>query len=415
MTYEESVDWLFSQFPAYQKIGISAYKPDLDNVLLLCEYFEVDSSKLKFIHIAGTNGKGSTSNYLASILQESGLKTGLFTSPHILDFRERIRINGKVISEQKVIDFCEKVQNSEFDVKPSFFEITWLLALIHFLDESCKICVIETGLGGRLDATNIITPILSIITTIGLDHTSILGNSLEEIAFEKAGIIKKNVPVLIGEKSSVTQSVFENKAKEMSSKIYFSEDFYFDELFFEENNYQAKNEKTVRAAIHLLNKYNVFSLTAENSFNGFKFVYENTGFYGRFQQISEKPRIIIDAAHNKQGIKMLLKSISNINYERLFIVYGASNDKNIEEILSLFPEDSCLNLCAFSNMRSFSTNELTSFQLQNKNISKIFPSIDKACFDIQTSLNEKDMLLITGSFFLLSDFFDFFSQKNLSS
>jgi dihydrofolate synthase / folylpolyglutamate synthase len=411
MTYKESVDWLFSQFPAYQKIGISAYKPDLDNVLALCEYFEVDYSKFKFIHIAGTNGKGSTSNFLASILQESGLKTGLFTSPHILDFRERIRVNGKVISEQKVIDFCEKVQNSQFEVKPSFFEITWLLALIHFIDQSCEICVIETGLGGRLDATNIITPILSIITTIGLDHTAILGNTIEEITFEKAGIIKVGVPVLIGEKNEITQSIFENKAKEMSSKIYFSNDFTFENLHFDKNSYQSKNEKTVRAAIHLLNKYNGFSVTEENSLNGLKFVYKNTGFYGRFQQINESPRIIIDAAHNKQGIEMLIKSCSNFNYERLFIIYGASNDKNMEEILNLFPKNSKLNLCIFSNTRSFNLDELNSFQQENKNISKIYSNIKEAYKDVQTSLNENDMLLITGSFFLLSDFFEFFIKK----
>jgi dihydrofolate synthase/folylpolyglutamate synthase len=413
MIYKESVDWLFSQFPAYQKIGISAYKPDLDNVLDLCEFFQVDYSKLKFIHIAGTNGKGSTSNYLASIFQESGLKTGLFTSPHILDFRERIRVNGEVISEQKVIDFCLRVQHSSFEIKPSFFEITWVLALIHFIESECDICVIETGLGGRLDATNIITPILSIITNIGLDHTPILGNSLSEIAFEKAGIIKKDIPVLIGERNIETYKVFIEKAESSKAPIYFSDEFQVENLFFPNESYLSQNEITVKAAIAILNsKQNTIS--KENITKGLQNVFQNTGFFGRFQQVSENPLILVDAAHNKQGIEKLLDSISNLDFEDLHIIYGASNDKETNNILNLFPENSKVYLTAFSNMRSFTIEELGKIKSQNSRVLKIYNTIEDAFYKIQPSVNEKDILLITGSFFLLSDFFTFFYPKNLS-
>ena len=412
MTYEESISWLFNQFPAYQNVGISAYKPDLDNVLALCKHFKVDYSKLKFIHVAGTNGKGSTSNYLASILQESGTKTGLFTSPHILDFRERIRVNGEMISEQKVLEFCKLIQTSNFDIKPSFFEITWVLALIHFIESDCNICVIETGLGGRLDATNIITPILSVITNIGLDHTAILGNTLAEIAYEKAGIIKNAIPVVLGEKNQETKAVFDSKAQEMQTEIYFSEDFNIDNTFFPEESYLAQNEKTVRASIFIINKKG-FKISEENILNGFNNVFKNTGFYGRFQQIQEKPKIILDAAHNKHGIEMLLKSISKLKCDKLHIIYGASNDKNLEEIVALFPSEAQLYLSSFSNLRSFSYQELTDFKSGNKQIQKVFSNIQEAFTEVQTSVNENDMLLITGSFFLLSDFFAFFSEKDL--
>ena len=301
MTYAESVDWLFAQFPAYQKIGVSAYKPDLDNVLALCDYYRVDYSRLKFIHIAGTNGKGSAANYLASILQENGLKTGLFTSPHILDFRERIRVNGNMIPEEQVIAFCELVRQSDFSVQPSFFEITWILALRHFLAENCEICVIETGLGGRLDATNIITPLLSYISNIGLDHTSILGDSLEKIAAEKAGIIKMGVPVLIGEYNPKTQPVFEEKAQKMDAPLFWSDDFHFEQYVFPEGTYPRKNEHKVRALIQLLNTLH-FSISPEECERGFRNVAQNTGFRGRFQQISGKSCTVIDAAPNADGV-----------------------------------------------------------------------------------------------------------------
>ncbi|MGV3631884.1 MAG: bifunctional folylpolyglutamate synthase/dihydrofolate synthase [Bacteroidota bacterium] len=412
MTYAESVDWLFAQFPAYQKIGVSAYKPDLDNVLELCSYYQVDYSRLKFIHIAGTNGKGSTANYLASVLQENGQKTALFTSPHILDFRERIRVNGQMIPEEEVIAFCERVRRSDFSIKPSFFEITWILALMHFLANECEICVIEAGLGGRLDATNIITPILSIITNIGLDHTAILGETIGEIASEKAGIIKAAIPVLIGEYNPQTQTIFERKAQQENSRFYSSDDFYFDSYVFPEGTYLHKNEHYVRSAIRILNAWD-FDITPEETERGFRNVAQNTGFRGRFQQISQKPLIFVDAAHNADGIAQLLVNIRQYPHRELHVIYGASNDKDVDAILKLFPAHTHFYLCPFSNMRSLTFDELTELKKSSGLKMQIFTGIEEACLFVQNSVNETDMLLVTGSFFLLSDFFHFFSQKDL--
>ncbi|MCE3296912.1 MAG: FolC bifunctional protein [Crocinitomicaceae bacterium] len=412
MTYAESVDWLFSQFPAYQKVGASAYKPDLDNVLALCDYYKVDYSHLNFIHIAGTNGKGSAANYLASILQENGQNTGLFTSPHILDFRERIRVNGIMIPEEKVIAFCERVRQSDFTVMPSFFEITWILALQHFLDENCEICVIETGLGGRLDATNIITPILSYISNIGLDHTAILGNTVEKIAAEKAGIIKANVPVLIGEYNPKTQPVFEDKANEVNAPLFWSDDFHFDSYIFPEGTYLRKNEHKVRSLVQVLNTLN-FLISHEECDRGFLNVARNTGFRGRFQQLSQKPLSFIDAAHNADGVAQLMLSIRQYSYKQLHVIYGATNDKDVSSILKLFPENTHFYLCPFNNMRSLSLDELYKLKEQLPYNIRIFNKIEEASNFAQETVNENDMLLITGSFFLLSDFFEFFSKKGL--
>lgn len=412
MTYQKTIDWLFQQFPAYQHVGISAYKPDLDNVLALCKHFKVDYSKLKFIHVAGTNGKGSTSNYLASILQESGYKTGLFTSPHILDFRERIRVNGVMISEQKVMDFCAKIQDAKFDVKPSFFEITWILTLLHFIDEQCDICVIETGLGGRLDATNIIQPLLCIITSIGLDHTAILGNTLEKIAFEKAGIIKHKTPVIIGDVNANCLAVFQKKALEEQATLYFYADFKQVKTYFPSATYLAHNESLVRKAVHLLNQTG-FDINEQQIEAGLKKVAQNTGFKGRFQILSEKPLIVVDAAHNEDGIKQVLQMLQNYQHRRLLVIYGASNDKDVNSILSLFPLQTHFFLTPFSNQRSLNKEELKALSKKSTFKTKIFAKIEDAFLEAKTIQNEEDILLITGSFFLLSDFFSFFSKKDL--
>lgn len=412
MNYKESISWLFTQFPAYQNVGVSAYKPDLDNVLELCAFFKVDYSKLKFIHIAGTNGKGSTSNYLASILQEASYKTGLFTSPHITDFRERIRVNGEMISEEKVISFCQEVQNSKFSVKPSFFEITWVLALMHFIASECDICVIETGLGGRLDATNIITPKLSIITNVSLDHVSILGDTVDKIAFEKAGIIKENVPLVVGESTAVTKPIFEKQAQLKNSEIHFAEAFTSTDNIFPEDTYLFKNERTVKKAVELLNQIG-FNISNENTKTGILSVASNTGFSGRFQVISEKPKIILDAAHNVAGITELLKTAKLEAYEQVHIIYGASSDKNVEEILHLFPANSNLYLCPFFSPRSLSYEDLEKLKEKSEHHFEIFTSIIDAFTFVQRTVNDKDILLITGSFFLLADFFQYFSKKDL--
>lgn len=412
MTYNEAISWLFEQFPAYQQVGISAYKPDVDNVVALCEQLDVDFNQLKYIHVAGTNGKGSTCNFLASILQESGFRTGLFTSPHILDFRERIRVDGKMIEEQKVIDFCLRIQKSKLRVKPSFFEITFILSLEHFINQKCDYCVVETGLGGRLDATNIIQPILSIITNIGFDHTALLGNTYEEIAFEKAGIIKKLTPVVIGETNDQTKKVFLNKASAMESPIYFAEDFTMSAKIYPAASYLSKNEHLARVSSKFLSELEQIELKTDE---GVKNTPRNTGFFGRLHCLQDKPLILLDAAHNKEGLKSLFQSIHLEQYQNTHILFGTTSEKEITELVDLFPPKAAVYFSSFKNPRSKTVND---FEVFNKNSQKKWPIFEKvhhAIEYIQPLVNENDIWIVTGSFFLLSDFFAFFSKKDLSN
>ena len=404
-TYEESIDWLFEQFPAYQKIGAIAYKPDLSNTLNLCNELQINYSQLQFIHVAGTNGKGSTSNMLASICMEKGLKTGLFTSPHIHDFRERILVNGIQISKERVIAFCNQIKNKGLDIQPSFFEITWALTLSHFVESECEICIIETGLGGRLDSTNIISPILSIITNIGLDHVAILGDTLEKIAFEKAGIIKPKTPIVIGESLPETKAVFQNSASLNNSQIFWSEAEYFKESFcFTTESYQWKNERTVRTAMKVLNQLGVH-FSSEDIENGILKVSQNTGFRGRFQLLNQNPLTIIDVAHNVDGIKQLLNTLKSSVSGKLHIIYGTSSDKDLVQILSLFPKDANFYMTEFSNQRSAKLEDLRdAVNLIGLN-ANYFLSVKDAYETVQQSANKTDTILITGSFFLVSDFF----------
>ncbi|MEO9258230.1 MAG: Mur ligase family protein, partial [Crocinitomicaceae bacterium] len=335
-SYSETVEWLFKQFPSYQKVGAIAYKPNLDNITILLHHLGNPEEKLEFIHLAGTNGKGSTSHLLASIFQEHGFKTGLFTSPHLLDFRERIKVNGKEIDEKDVIDFVAKIKTLPIDFSPSFFEISFAMALFHFYTSKCTICVIETGLGGRLDSTNIITPILSIITNIGLDHQQFLGDTREKIAGEKAGIIKPKVPILVGQKDSETSSAFIDRANEMKSTLHwvdFSLQLPTDLL----GRYQQKNVSTAYCAAKILKP--ILNLKEELILKGLKQVQQNNPIRGRMEVISNSPLTIVDAAHNEEGITELMKSIEELNFNQLYIIYGASSDKNIADIAKHFPKE----------------------------------------------------------------------------
>ena len=404
--YIETINWLFQQFPAYHKIGAKAYKPDLTNCLRLCELFDNPHLKLRFIHIAGTNGKGSTSSMLASILQESGEKVGLFTSPHIEDFRERIRVNGGMISESEVVNFCEQVKSFELDFEPSFFEITWMMTLIHFLNQQCTICVIETGLGGRLDSTNIITPILSIITNIGLEHTNFLGDTLEKIAFEKAGIIKNTIPVVIGETLPQTKTVFEKISKEKQSTIYFAEESKINtpDNFPLLGDFQLKNFRIIDTSIPILNELG-FSISKSSISKGLQSLSKNTGFRGRMQVIERNPLTIMDVSHNYDGIKATLESLQKINTGNLKIVYGTSADKDLDSIFSLFPINAEYFFTEFNNERSAQLNQLKE-KAQNFKLNSLFFSNPITALQLaQNSTNEKDTILIFGSFFLISDFF----------
>jgi len=405
-SYQESIDWLFQQFPSYQAIGAAAYKPDLGNIIHLLDELGNPEKELRFIHIAGSNGKGSTSSLLASILKESGEKVGLFTSPHIQDFRERIRVNGEMISEQSVIDFCRPFQTEQLSIEPSFFEITFAMALEHFKKEACTICVIETGLGGRLDATNCITPLLSVITNISLEHTQFLGNTHEEIAFEKAGIIKPFVPVIIGETSHETKDVFTKQAELKNSPIYWAEKFISGETvdFPLLGSYQLNNFKTVLCALEIL-KQKGFSITHTTIQLGLNHLSENTGFYGRMQLISKEPNLILDVSHNVDGIQKTLESIQHINQGKLHIIYGTSSDKNYQEIVDLFPNDAQLYFSTFTNLRSISIEQIEELIEKKQLDAKLFSNVREAIYVAQLTANKEDTILVFGSFFLISDFF----------
>ena len=404
--YQETIHWLFNQFPSYQNIGAKAYKPDLTNCRLLSELIGFSQNKLKFIHIAGTNGKGSTSSMIASILTENNLKVGLFTSPHIHDFRERIRINGSMISESFVVDFCDKIKKLKIDFEPSFFEITWMMALSFFHQQECDICIIETGLGGRLDATNIITPILSIITNIGLEHTNFLGETYEEIAIEKAGIIKPNVPVIIGETLPETKSVFETIAENNTSQIIFSENFEIKipEYFPLLGAYQRNNYKSVIKAIEYLNSLE-YQISEKSIEKGLKNISKNTGFFGRLQVINQSPLTILDVSHNYEGIRATLESLKSTAKGKLHLIYGTSSDKDIHKIFSLFDNENEYYFTEFNNLRSAKIYDLEVEAKKHSLKAKYFHNINSAFKSAQESVNKEDTILIFGSFFLVSDFF----------
>ncbi len=412
MDYLNTINWLFNQFPSYQNIGKKAYKPDLTNITTLCETLKIDFSKLKCVHIAGTNGKGTTTNMISSVLIEEGYKVGTFTSPHIEDFRERIVVNNVLIPEKNVIEFCKKIQENKFEIFPSFFEITFAMALSYFIQQECDICVIETGLGGRLDSTNIIAPILSIITNVSLDHTDILGENIENIAFEKGGIIKNNTPIVIGEYSSKTFPVFEKIATNKKAEIIKTWEEVFDEdaLIYKEG-YLNKNEKTVRTAIKVLKKH--FLISNNSLKEGIEKIHVNTPYRGRFQIIQLNPTVILDVGHNEDGISSCLNMVGKQLKGDLHIIYGASSDKNLTKIIPLFPKTAKLYFSEFSNNRSFRTDDFKKTIAKNNVFSGYFTTIEEIYPKLKSSVNKEDTILILGSFFLIHDFFKFFSSKHL--
>ncbi|WP_348637320.1 bifunctional folylpolyglutamate synthase/dihydrofolate synthase [Aquimarina sp. 2201CG14-23] len=328
---------MFAQLPMYQRVGASAYKVDLTNTVELALYLKNPETKFKSIHVAGTNGKGSTSHMLASVLQEAGYKVGLYTSPHLKDFRERIRINGKKISEEYVVDFMNSHRFYFEENQISFFEMTVGLAFQYFAESKVDIAVIEVGLGGRLDSTNIITPEISVITNIGIDHTQFLGTTMSEIASEKAGIIKKNIPVVIGRTTSVTEQVFREKASGLHSDVFLAENYKGD--IFEtdlKGGYQKENMKTALQTLSVL-KANGWDIENEIIQKGLLAVVSNTGLLGRWQVLQKTPKVICDTAHNEDGLKSVIKQLSEEKYENLYIVLGVVNDKVLDDILPLFP------------------------------------------------------------------------------
>ncbi|MGV3508190.1 MAG: bifunctional folylpolyglutamate synthase/dihydrofolate synthase [Sphingobacteriaceae bacterium] len=427
MDYKQTLDYLYSRLPMFSKLGASAIKKDLFNTVELCKRLNNPQNQFTTIHVAGTNGKGSVSHMIAAILQTAGYKTGLYTSPHLRDFRERIRINGEMISEADVIQFVKQQQKNIEEIEPSFFEVTVAMAFQYFASEKIDIAVIEVGLGGRLDSTNIITPLLSVITNIGYDHTNILGNTLPEIAYEKAGIIKPDVPVVIGERHQETDQVFINKAGETGSELVFasdewiieSNDIKHDSLLslkatqrFHDNNldvdldltgtYQLKNLKTVLSAVTQL-RLQGFNITNEQIKNALKQVKTLTGLMGRWETLNYEPLIICDTGHNEHGIKEVIKNIQKTPYNKLHMVIGMVKDKDITKVLSLLPSKAEYYFCQPDIERAKPAKELAqAAQLFNLN-GTVYSSVKEAVEAAKTKAEKHDLIFVGGSTFVVAE------------
>ncbi|MFC4269716.1 bifunctional folylpolyglutamate synthase/dihydrofolate synthase [Polaribacter marinivivus] len=400
MNYKETLDWMFAQLPMYQRQGKTAFKKDLTNILAFSKALNHPEKKFKSIHVGGTNGKGSTSHMLASILQEAGYKVGLYTSPHLKNFTERIRVNGKEISKRKVASFITKHKSFLETQKLSFFEMTVGLAFDFFANEKVDIAIIEVGLGGRLDSTNIITPEVSVITNIGYDHMQFLGETLPEIAFEKAGIIKEDIPVIIGEQQEEVVHVFKNKAITCDATITFASDFNYDYKTDLLGDYQKSNLKTAITAIHQLKGFTI----AENHIKeGLLKVAKNTNLKGRWQILQESPKIICDTAHNKEGLQIVMSQLKKENFQNLHIVLGVVNDKKLEDVLPLFPKAATYYFCKPNIPRGLCQKELQqkafSFGLKGD----VYQSVKKAFKDASSKPNSKDVIYIGGSTFVVAE------------
>jgi len=403
MTYAQATDWLFNQLPMYQKIGKKAYKADLSNILKLAKHLNHPETKFKSIHVAGTNGKGSTSHMLASILQEAGYKVGLYTSPHLKDFRERIKVNGKMAPEDFVIDFVTKNQAFFTENYFSFFEMTVGMAFEYFSKKKVDIAIIEVGLGGRLDSTNIITPEVSVITNIGLDHTHILGDTLDKIAFEKGGIIKTNIPCIIGTTTAETKPVFQKIAKEKNSTLFFAEKNescpYPTDLL---GTYQKENSTTALAAINILQQQG-WNISKESLKNGFKKVVSNTGLQGRWQQLNSTPLTICDTAHNKEGLQYVIPQILKQDYKELHIILGFVSDKDLGQVLPLFPKKAIYYFTKPNNPRALSEITLKEKAIPFNLKGNTYASVNEALLSAKKEACIDDMIYIGGSTFVVAE------------
>ena len=404
MNYKQTLDWMFNKLPMYQTLGATAYRKDITNTVLLANHIGNPEKNLKCIHVAGTNGKGSTSHLLASVLQEAGYKVGLYTSPHLKDYRERIAINGTPISEEYVTDFINKNKPFFEANELSFFEMSVGLAFEYFVIEKTDLNIIEVGMGGRLDSTNIITPLVSVITNIGLDHTQFLGDTLEAIAHEKAGIIKPAIPVVIGEYVPETRAVFLAKASETNSEIYFASDLiqedYPSALL---GDYQIQNKKTALQTIKILRDKALLTISEEAIKNGFLNVITNTRLQGRWQQLGENPTIICDTAHNAHGLKIVLQQLKNQAYEGLHIVLGLVNDKNLEEILPLFPLEALYYFCKPNIPRGLDAEILKEKAAAFNLIGETYLSVSSAYQNAKKNAQSNDFIYVGGSTFVVAE------------
>ena len=426
MTYSETLEYLYNKLPMFSRIGSAAFKKDLTNTLIICEHLGNPQTKFRSIHIAGTNGKGSVSHMLAAIFQTAGYETGLYTSPHLYDFRERIKINGEMVPEEFVIQFTGRVIPIIEKIEPSFFEITVAMAFEYFAQQKVDIAIIETGLGGRLDSTNIITPELSVITNISYDHTNILGNTLQEIANEKAGIIKKEVPVIIGEKKKETEEIFDTTAKEKNAPLSFAENNFdvqrvqLDTAYLKasvKNNstekiidllldlpglYQAKNIVTVLASVEVL-KQKGWKTTDEIVYEALQNVKKLTGLHGRWEVLQVDPTVILEVAHNQAGMREMLRHIEQLNYNKLHIIFGMVKDKEPGKILSLLPRDATYY---FSHSHIPRAMNAIYLQEQAKSFGingSVFEDVNLALKSALNKASADDLIVVCGSIFLVAE------------
>lgn len=422
MNYKETLDWLFAQLPMYQREGKAAYKANLDNTLKLDEYFHAPHHSFQTIHVGGTNGKGSVSHMLASILQEAGYKTGLYTSPHLKDFRERIKINGEMISEAYVVDFVEQNKELFAEVRPSFFEMTVAMAFKYFADQHVDIAVIEVGLGGRLDSTNIITPLVSIITNISFDHMALLGDTLEKIAGEKAGIIKPGIPAIVGTRDKETDFVFEQKARECETTLHFASDEWeteylpgniynltktdgtrFPELHPELRGlYQRKNIPAVLEAVLALREKGLH-IPDKAVYDGIARVITNTGLLGRWQVLNQSPYTVCDTGHNIDGLTEITRQLKTCNYKRLHFVIGMVNDKDVDSVLGILPRDAVYYFCKASIPRAMDENVLTEKAVRHGLHGTTYPTVAEAYAAAREAAAPEDMIYVGGSTFVVAE------------
>ncbi|QBO57695.1 bifunctional folylpolyglutamate synthase/dihydrofolate synthase [Chryseobacterium salivictor] len=405
--YQEAIAWLFVQMPSYQTDGQKAYKPGLENITKLCNLFGNPQETLKMIHIGGTNGKGSTSNMLASVLQEAGYKVGLYNSPHLIDFTERIKINGENCDKEFVYQFIQKLRNLPQEITPSFFEFTTVMAFEYFYRKKVDYAIIEVGLGGRLDSTNIITPMISAITNVALDHQDLLGNTIEEIAFEKAGIVKPDIPVVSGAENSVVKNIIENTAIEKNAQ-------FIDATLISNNfksdlkgNYQQKNIKVVLALIKELKNLGL-DISDKNTQNGLLNVYKNTNFIGRWFEFSTDPLIICDTAHNRAGLEQVFEQLNSIPKFK-HIILGFVSEKNINEVLQILPEHSTFYFAKPTNNRGRHPEDYEDLLKKSKINYKIFTTVQEAYLFAKQEVKKEEMIFIGGSNFVVGEFL----EKNL--
>ena len=423
MNYQQTIDYLYDTLPMFSRMGSAAFKKDLTNTLLLCERLGNPQKKFKSIHVAGTNGKGSVSHMLAAIFQTTGYNTGLYTSPHLYDFRERIKLNGIMCDEDFVVDFVKRIKPAIEEIKPSFFEITVAMAFDYFAKHKIDIAIIEVGLGGRLDSTNVITPELSVITNIGWDHMNMLGNTLGEIAFEKGGIIKENIPVVVGEKKDETEEIFREIANQKHASIFFAEENYsvkeFNllpdsiEISIADRNknistyhsdlpgiYQTKNILTVVQAMEVLNDSKINQQQIQTALQNVK---RTTGLYGRWEIIHQQPAIVLEVAHNKDGVEQMLFHVSKINFHQLHLIIGMVKDKEVEPVLELLPKNANYYFTQAHIPRALDAQTLQSkaaeFHLQGN----YFDDVNAALHQAMVNASKNDLIIVCGSIFLVAE------------